>query len=129
MLASGQATCMRRHSKATLIAATAALEITSSIAAGVEDSVAVFQRCHGSVQIERGETRISATAGDELYRGDRIITDADAYAEIRVRGAAPLLIGPSANVAVERFAADERPTLARSMSSLATWTCLPLERF
>ena len=101
-----------------LIATLAGLAAVSAFAAVSADGIGVVQRSHGSVHIERGGARLPAIAGAELYRGDHILTDTDAYAEIRVRGATPLRIGPNADVAVERFATNEK---SAGTSSTPRW--------
>jgi hypothetical protein len=101
-----------------LIATLAGLAAVTAFAAASADGIGVVQRSHGSVHIERGGARLPAIAGAELYRGDHILTDTDAYAEIRVRGATPLRIGPNADVAVERFATNEK---SAGTSSTPRW--------
>lgn len=123
-----EATDMPCHSRARLIAIAVitTLAATSAIAAGVADSIGVVQRSRGDVQIERSGTRMSATIGDPIYKGDRVVTDADASVEVRLPGATPLRIGPNANVAVDRFASVERtrtwsvPPLLQGLASLFT---------
>jgi len=100
---------MRTDAKTGLIAAVAGTAAWLSVCAVADDVVGIVKRSHGAVTIERGDTQSPATPGVELYRGDRVVTDADAYAELRLRGAPPLRVGPEATVAVDRFAAaDER---------------------
>jgi hypothetical protein len=95
----------------------AAFGTANAVIATAADSIGVVQRSYGLVQIERGGSRVPVKAGATLFKGDRIVTDAEGSAEIRMRGVAPLRIGPSANIAVERFATDES-TRTGSVSSL-----------
>jgi hypothetical protein len=103
----GYTTDMRHQSRASLIAVLAALGAASLACAKDADDIGIIQRSQGGVQIERNGSRAPATRGETLLRGDRIVTDAGGSAEVRIRGAAPIRVGPNANVAVERFAAND----------------------
>ena len=109
---------MRNDAKNGFMATLAAAAVFASFCAVANDPIGIVKRSEGDVTIERGDTRTPAAAGIELFRGDRVLTDANAYAELKLRGAPPLRVGPNANVAVDRFAATREPTKQETLPSL-----------
>lgn len=88
---------------------------TSALA---EDWVGVVTRSKGQVLLQRGSVQIPAQAGTEVLRGDRVITGRDGYANVRVRGASPVSVGPQANVALDRYLPKEEQVPHASMPHL-----------
>lgn len=85
---------------------------TSALA---EDWVGVVTRSKGQVLLQRGNEQVAAQAGTEVLRGDRVITGRDGYANVRVRGASPVSVGPQANVALDRYLPKEEQVPHASM--------------
>ena len=83
-------------------------------AALAEEVIGVVKRAHGTVQLERAGMKATAAPGTEIQRGDRLITGSDGYASVSMRRAAPLTVGPQNEVTLDRFAAEERPTVKRA---------------
>ena len=97
--------------------------IRSAVLAGVlamaggtafaEEPIGVVKRAKGDVRIERSGEHLPASKGSLIQRGDRVITGADGYASVTMRRAAPITLGPGNDVALDRFAGDEGPTVTR----------------
>jgi hypothetical protein len=96
--------------KATLKATLAGVLALCVTCAAADETVGFVKRAQGTVTIERDGATLPAKAGAPLQRGDRILTEPNAHAEVRLRGASPLRIGPNATVAVDRFVAPETAT-------------------
>ena len=75
----------------------------AAMPASAQDYVGVVKRSSGQVLIEREGVKLAPSNGLELMRGDRLITGPDGYAQIKLRGAAPISISPDADIAVDRF--------------------------
>jgi hypothetical protein len=71
--------------------------------AAAQDWVGIVKRASGEVVIERDGMNLTPTPGTEVMRGDRVITGANGYAQIRLRGAPPVSVSPGADVALDRF--------------------------
>ena len=88
-----------------------------------EDAIGVVKRSNGHVVIERDRVQISAPQGTELLKGDRIITGPDGYANISMRRAVQLNVGPDADILLDRFAAEgpfaskPAPAILKSLAS------------
>ena len=93
--------------KPKLSLAIAAFLALTAVPAWALDWAGVVTRSKGQVLIERGSERVPAPAGTELRRGDRLVTGADGQALVRMKGSAPLNIGPRASVTLDRYIADE----------------------
>ena len=78
-------------------------------AAWADEPVGVIKRAQGDVRIERAGEHLPAGKGTLVQRGDRVITGPTASATVTMRRAAPITLGPGNDVALDRFAADERP--------------------
>lgn len=65
-----------------------------------------FKRVEGSVTVVRDGNSIAATVGMPVYAADRVVTGPDGSAGITFEDAALLSLGPSANLAIDRFAFD-----------------------
>src|SRR5688500_8543973 len=78
-----------------------------------DDPIGVIKRPKGEVRIERAGEHIPASNGTLVHRGDRLITGANGHATVTMRRAAPLTLGPGNDVALDRFAAEEHPTVKR----------------
>ncbi|HYH42430.1 MAG TPA: hypothetical protein VD867_10625 [Burkholderiales bacterium] len=96
-----------------------------------EDTIGVVKRSNGHVVIERDRVQIAAPQGTELLKGDRIITGPDGYANISMRRAVQLNVGPDADVPLDRYAAagpfSSKPTPA-ILKSLASFFAVNRQR-
>lgn len=93
-----------------VVAGVLALLASSVIA---QESIGAVKRSTGQVVIERGAEHVAPKAGTEVFRGDRVVTGRDGYVDITMRRAAPLTIGPDAQIALDRFAAEQTPVVER----------------
>ena len=88
-----------------------------------QETIGVVKRSTGQVAIERDRVHISAPQGTELLKGDRIITGPDGYANISMRRAVQLNVGPDADILLDRFAAEgpfaskPAPAILKSLAS------------
>ena len=82
-------------------------------AAWAEEPIGVIKRAKGDVRIERSGEHLPAAKGTLIQRGDRVITGPTASASVTMRRAAPITLGPGNDVVLDRFAADERPTVTK----------------
>ncbi len=85
-----------------------------------EEAIGVVKRASGQVTIERAGVQIPPAAGTQLQRGDRVITGQDGAVNVAIRGAAPIRVGADADVALDRFARDQRPVVQRMMDPIIT---------
>jgi hypothetical protein len=116
----------------TLKVSLAALLVLTAMSVAAEDAIGLVKRTKGDVMLERQGVRARAAKGTEVYRGDHLITSKDGYAYVEMRGAAPVAIGPETDVALDRFAADEKRAVSRSaprlLQSLASYFALNRQR-
>jgi hypothetical protein len=68
------------------------------------DTAGVFKVVRGSVSVERQGASLPASVGMPVYQSDRIVTGADGSAGITFEDNALLSLGPSSNLALDRFA-------------------------
>ena len=113
------------------IAFTAALALTATCALA-QEPIGVVKRSQGHVVIERAGVPIAPKHGTEVHRGDRLVTGADGYASINMRRAAAISVGPHTEVALDRFAAEDKPvatrTAPRILQSLASFLAVNRQR-
>jgi hypothetical protein len=83
-------------------------------AAWADEPIGVIKRAKGDVRIERAGEHIAATKGTLIQRGDRVITGPTASASVTMRRTAPITVGPGNDVVLDRYAADEQPTVKRA---------------
>ena len=86
--------------------------------ARAEDPIGVVKRAKGEVRIERAGVHIPAARGTLIQPGDRVITGPNGSASIALRRAAPVSVGPSVDMALDRFAAEERPLVKREAPAI-----------
>lgn len=96
--------------------------LTSSALA--TDWVGVVKRSTGQVSLVRGGEQLPAPAGTEVRRGDRLITGRNGYVNVRIRGAAPVSVGPQASVVLDRYLPKDQqvphPSMAEVLQGLAS---------
>ncbi|HEX2828044.1 MAG TPA: hypothetical protein VHP37_16950 [Burkholderiales bacterium] len=111
------------------VAALIAMMAGSVLAA---EPIGVVNRSKGDVRIEREGEHLKAGRGALIYRGDRVITGPSAHASITMRRTAPLTLGPGNDIPIDRYAADEVPTVKRSppaiLQSLASYFAVNRQR-
>lgn len=90
---------------------------TSALA---DEAIGVIKRTSGQVILERAGVQIPPTAGTQVQVGDRVITGPDGAASVAIRGAAPVRVGPDADVALDRFVRNQRPVVQRMMDPIIT---------
>jgi hypothetical protein len=83
-------------------------------AAWAEEPIGVIKRAKGDVRIERAGEHIPVAKGTLIQRGDRLITGPAASASVTMRRTAPITLGPGNDVTLDRYAADEQPTVNRA---------------
>ena len=102
-----------------------------ALPAMAQDTIGVIKRSSGEVAIARDGVQIEAPKGTELLKGDRIITGPGGYAAISMRRQVQLNVGPDADVALDRFAAESlfasRPAPA-ILKGLASFFAVKLQR-
>ena len=84
-----------------IVAGLLALLATPALA---EEYIGLVKRTSGEVRIERDGTQWAASRGTDLKRGDRLVTGPDGHAQIAMRAAASLSVGPDSDVDLDRFA-------------------------
>jgi hypothetical protein len=108
-----------------------ALALTS-VCGYAQEAIGVVKRSQGHVVIERAGVPIAPKHGTEVHRGDRLVTGADGYASINMRRAASISVGPHIEVALDRFAAEDKPIAARPapriLQSLASFLAVNRQR-
>jgi hypothetical protein len=85
-----------------------------------DEAIGVITRTTGQVAIERAGVPLPPAPGTEVQRGDRVITGRDGQVSVAMRGAAPVTVGPEADVALDRFVRDQRPVVRRMMDPIIT---------
>ena len=112
-----------------LLAAALAIAAASALA---DEPIGVIKRSKGDVRIERAGEHIPGAKGTLIQWGDRVITGPDAYASVTMRRTAPITLGPGNDVVLDRYAADERPTVKRPappiLQSLASFLAVNKQR-
>jgi hypothetical protein len=113
-----------------LAAATALAVLAAS--AYAQQAIGVVKRSKGEVRVQRAGAQLTVAKGTALQRGDRLLTGRDGYAYIDIHGAAPIAVGPETNVALDRFAPDDKRvsqrTAPRLLQSLASYLALNRHR-
>ncbi|HZR35494.1 MAG TPA: FecR domain-containing protein [Nevskia sp.] len=66
----------------------------------------VFKRVEGSVTVQHEGNRVPAVVGMPVYASDHVITGADGSAGLTFEDASLLSVGPSSDLAVDRFTFD-----------------------
>jgi len=66
----------------------------------------VFKRVEGSVVVQREGSAVPAAVGMPVYAADHVVTGADGSAGLTFEDASLLSLGPSSDLAVDRFAFD-----------------------
>ncbi len=94
-----------------------ALALTS-VCAYAQEAIGVVKRSQGHVVIERAGVPITPEPGTVVHRGDRLVTGADGYTSISMRRAASISVGPHTAVALDRYAAEDKPIAARPAPSI-----------
>lgn len=109
----------------------AALALTATCALA-QEPIGVVKRSQGHVVIERAGVPIAPQHGTEVHRGDRLVTGADGSATISMRRAASISVGPHTAVALDRFAAEDKPIAERPapriLQSLASFFAVNRQR-
>lgn len=77
-----------------------------SFTAAAEPAAGTFKSVQGSVVITHGEVAAPAQVGMPVYQSDRIATGADGATGITFEDNSLLSLGPSAVLAIDRFAFD-----------------------
>jgi hypothetical protein len=93
--------------KLNLIVAAALVVTAAGPVHAQDDWVGLITRSTGTVLIERDGERLAAPAGTEVRRGDRLMTGANGQVNVRMKGSAPLNVGPRASVALDRYVVEE----------------------
>jgi hypothetical protein len=70
------------------------------------ETAGIIKVAKGTVTIERGGQKLTATAGTPVFAGDRIITGADGSVGLTLRDDTLLSAGPRSSFALDRFAFD-----------------------
>src|SRR5690242_14999553 len=78
------------------------------------EPIGVVKRSQGDVRIERNGEHVKGVRGSLLYHGDRVITGQNGYASVTMRRAAPLTLAPGNDIPVDRYAADEIPSVTKA---------------
>jgi hypothetical protein len=86
----------------------------SGASAYAGETIGVVTRAKGDVRIERDGEHIPARRGTVIEYGDRLITGPTAHASVNMQRGGPISIGPGTDASLDRFAADERPTVKRA---------------
>src|SRR4051812_3634150 len=90
-----------------------------------DEPIGVVKRAKGDVRIERGGEHIGARRGTLIQPGDRLITGPNSYATVNIRRTSPITLGPGNDVPVDRYAANDLPTVKRPapplLQSLASY--------
>lgn len=94
-----------------ILAAVLTLGAASALA---QDAIGVVKRAHGPAVIDRAGVRLPATRGTQLRKGDRIVTGANGYVDVTMRGSA-VSVGPRANVGLDGYAPAESQTAQSSV--------------
>lgn len=84
------------------------------------EPIGVVKRSKGDVRIERAGEHLKGSRGSLLYKGDRVITGADSFASITMRRTPQLSLGPGNDVAIDRYAADDMPTVKKMPPPILT---------
>jgi len=110
---------------------TAALALTATCALA-QKPIGVVKRSQGHVVIERAGVPITPEHGTVVHRGDRLVTGADGYTSISMRRAASISVGPHTVVALDRYAAEDKPVASRTapriLQSLASFLAVNRQR-
>lgn len=91
----------------------ATLFATMGGSAFADEPIGVVKRAKGDVRIERSGEQIPAAHGTLVYRGDRLVTGAAGSASVAMRRTPQLSVGPNTDVTMDRYAADEMPSVKR----------------
>ena len=108
--------------------AVAALVATSALA---QETIGVVKRSKGEVAIERAGMQIAPKPGTEVLRGDHLVTGPDGYASLSMSRAAAISVGPSTEVALDHYAAENSTAsrlAPRILQSLASFFAVNRQR-
>lgn len=78
----------------------------NGIAAGGEEPAGTIKVAKGSVSIERGEQKLAASAGAEVFAADRVVTGNDGSVGITLRDNTLLSAGHNSTLQLDKFAFD-----------------------
>lgn len=71
-----------------------------------DEEAGTVKTVKGSVTIERGAQKLSASVGGKVFASDRLITGADSSVGITLRDSTQLAAGPNSVLNLEKFAFD-----------------------
>ena len=108
----------KRHIGSYIVKATSKVVLAAVVAmlsstALADDPIGLIKRSKGDVRIERSGEHIPAARGTLIQRGDRVITGSNGYASVTMRRTSPITLGPGNDVVLDRYAADEIPSVTR----------------